>query len=115
MDFNPSLGHLFKTWVDDRSWEKFSILYFSAGFFDVTSAEAKNLAICSHHRDRLGVYWRGRRKMCQVPPDIAKHDDSKMKGDRSVLKWHSIYIKQLTGATVPVGSGKKKKNPPNIR
>ena len=45
--------------------------------------------------------------MCQVPPDIANHEDSKMKGDRSVLKWHSIYIKQLTGATVPVGSGKK--------
>ena len=42
-------------------------------------------------------------------PDIANHDDSKMKGDRSMLKWHSIYIKQLTGATVPVGSGKKKK------
>ena len=81
---------------------------FTAGFFDVTSAQAKNLAICSYHRDRLGVYWRDRRKMCQVPPDIANHDDSKMKGDRSVLKWHSIYIKQLTGATVPVGSGKKK-------
>ena len=43
------------------------------------------LAIYSHHRDRLGVYWRGRRKMCQVSPDIANHDDSKMKGDRSVL------------------------------
>lgn len=32
-----------------------------------------------------------------------------MKGDRSVLKCHSIHIKQLTGAIVPVGSGKKKR------
>ncbi len=32
-----------------------------------------------------------------------------MKGDRSVLKSHSIIIKQQTGTIVPVGSGEKNK------
>ena len=66
------------------------------------------MAICTYHRDRLGIYWRGRRKTCQVPPELANHKSSKMKGDRSVLKRHSVLIKQLTGMIVPVGSGKIK-------
>ena len=30
--------------------------------------------------------------MCQVSPDIANHDDSKMKGDRSVLNEMNLVI-----------------------
>ena len=83
--------------------------YFLSGFFDVTLVEASSYRICCYHRDRLGIYWRGRRKRCQVLPEVANHKDSKMKGDRSVLKCHSIHIKQITGKIDPVGSGKEKK------
>ena len=70
--------------------------------------EGTTLKICSYHRDRLGIYWRGRRKTCQVPTNLANHEGSKMKGDRSVLKRHAVLIKQLTGTIVPVGSVKNK-------
>ena len=88
--------------------------YVLSGLFDVTRVEASSYRICCYHRDRLGIYWRGRRKRCQVPPEVANHKDSKMKGDRSVLKCHSIQIKQITGKIVPVGSGKEKKIPKNF-
>ena len=86
----------------------FIALSFVIGFFDVTRAEETTLKICSYHRDRLGIYWRGRRRNCQVPTNLANHEGSKMKGDRSVLKRHAVLIKQLTGTIVPVGSGKNK-------
>ena len=81
---------------------------FALGFFDVTRAEGTTLKICSYHRDRLGIYWRSRRSTYQVPIGLSNHKGSKMKGDRSVLKRHSVLIKQLTGAIVPMGSGKNK-------
>ena len=64
--------------------------------------------ICSYHRDRLEIYWRGRRRTCQVPTNLANYEGSKMKGDRSVLKRHAALIKQLTGTIVPVHSSKNK-------
>ena len=66
----------------------FTALSFVIGFFDITKG---------YHRDRLGIYWRGRRKTCQVPTNLANHEGSKMKGHRSVLKRHAVLIKQLKG------------------
>ena len=86
----------------------FIALSFVIGFFDVTRAEGTTLKICSYHRDRLGIYWRGRRRTWQVPTNLANHEGSKMKGDRSLLKRHAVFIKQLTGTIVSVGSGKNK-------
>ena len=70
--------------------------------------EADTYKICSIHRDQLGIYWRGRRRTCQVPPNVANHKSGKIKGDPSVQKHHSVVIKQLSGIIVSVGSGKKK-------
>ena len=80
---------------------------FLLGFFDVNHDEASSLEICQHHRDRLGIYWRGRCKNCQVPPEVAQHKSAKVKGDRSLVKDQSQYIKKITGKLIPVGSGKK--------
>ena len=77
------------------------------GFFDVNRDEASSLEICQHHRDRLGSYWRGRYKNCQVPPEVAQHKTVAVKGDRSLVKDQSQYIKNITGKLIPVGSGKK--------
>ena len=74
------------------------------GFFDVNRNDAQKLIICQYHRDRLGIYWRGRGKYCQVPPELAHHK-SAVKGDRGLVKQQSIYIKETTGKLIPVGSG----------
>ena len=80
---------------------------FLLGFFDVNRDEASSLKICQHHRDRLGIYWRGRCKNCQVQPEVAQHKTAAVKGDRSLVKDHSQYIKNITAKLIPVGSGKK--------
>lgn len=80
---------------------------FILGFFDVNHDEASSLDICRHHRDRLGIYWRGRCKNCQVPPEVAKHKSAAVKGDHSLVTNQSQYIKKITGKLVPVGSGTK--------
>lgn len=80
--------------------------YIFTGFFDVNRVEARSLDICQHHRDRLGIYWRGRCKNCQVPPEVAQHKSAAVKGDRSLVKDQSQYIKKMTGKLIPVGSGK---------
>ena len=82
---------------------------FRIGFFDVVRVEANKFKICSHHRDQLGIYWRGRRRTCQVPPEISTHKSAKKKGDRSVLKGHSLAIEKRIEKIVPVGSGKEEK------
>lgn len=81
--------------------------YIFEGLFDVNHDEASSLDICQHHRDRLGIYWRGRCKNCQVPPEMAQHKSAAVKGDRSLVKDQSQYIKKITGKLIPVGSGKK--------
>ena len=81
--------------------------YIFTGFFDANRDEASSLDICQHHRDRLGIYWRGRCKNCQVPPEVAQHKSAAVKGDRSLVKDQSQYIKKITGKLIPVGSGKK--------
>ncbi|KAK2551331.1 hypothetical protein P5673_027724, partial [Acropora cervicornis] len=75
------------------------------GFFDVTHDEASSLDICQHHRDRMGIYWRGRCKNCQVPPEVAQHKSAAVKGDRTLVKDQFQYIKKITGKLIPVGSG----------
>ena len=74
---------------------------FLLGFFDVNHDEASSLEICQHHRDRLGIYWRGRCKNCQVPPEVAQHKSAKVKEDRSLVKDQSQYIKKITGKLIP--------------
>ena len=74
------------------------------GFFDVNRNDAQKLIICQYHRDRLGIYWRGRGKYCQVPPELALRK-SAVKGDRGLVKQQSIYIKETTERLIPVGSG----------
>lgn len=81
--------------------------YLFKGFFDVTHEEASSLDICQHPRDRMGIYWRGRCKNCQVPPEVAQHKSAAVKGDRTLVKDQSQYIKKITGKLIPVGSGKK--------
>ena len=81
--------------------------YIFTGFFDVTHDEASSLDICQHHRDRMGIYWGGRCKNCQVPPEVAHHKSAAKKGDRSLVKDQSQYIKKITGKLIPVGSGMK--------
>ena len=81
--------------------------YIFEGLFDVNHDEASSLDICQHHRDLLGIYWRGRCKNCQVPPEMAQHKSAAVKGDRSLLKDQSQYIKKIKGKLIPVGSGKK--------
>ena len=83
--------------------------FFLTGFFYVVRIETNKFKICSHHRDQLGIYWRGRRRTCQVPPEISTHKSAKKKGDRSVLKGHSLAIKKRIEKIVPVGSGKEEK------
>ena len=83
--------------------------FFRIGFFDVVQIEANKCKICSHHRDHLGKYWRGRRRTCQVPLEISTRKSAKKKGDRSVLKGHSLAIKKRIEKIVPVGSGKEEK------
>ena len=83
--------------------------FFRIGFFDVVRVEANKFKICSHHRDQLGIYRRGRRRTCQVPPEISTHKSAKKKGDRSDLKGHSLAIKKRIEKIVPVGSGKEEK------
>ena len=53
--------------------------FFRIGFFDVVRIEANKFKICSHHRDQLRIYWRGRRGTCQVPPEISTHKSAKKK------------------------------------
>ena len=81
--------------------------YIFEGLFDVNHDEASSLDICQHHRDRLGIYWRGRCKNCQVTPEMAQHKSAAVKGDRSLVKDQSQYIKKITGKLIPVGSGEK--------
>ena len=83
--------------------------FFRTGFFYVVRIETNKFKICSHHRDQLGIYWSGRRRTCQVPPEISTHKSAKKKGDRSVLKGHSLAIKKRIEKIVPVGSGKEEK------
>ena len=44
-----------------------------------------------------------------MPPEISTHKSAKKKGDRSVLKGHSLAIKKRIEKIVPVGSGKEEK------
>ena len=81
--------------------------YIFEGLFYVNHDEARSLDICQHHRDCLGIYWRGRCKNCQVPPEMAQHRSAAVKGDRSLVKDQSQYIKKTTGKLISVGSGKK--------
>ena len=74
---------------------------FLLGFFDVNHDEASSLEICQHHHDRLGIYWRGWCKNCQVPPEVAQHKSAKVKGDHSLVKDQSQYIKKITGKLIP--------------
>lgn len=83
-----------------------NVLKFLLGFFDVNRDEARSLGICQQHRDRLGIYWRGRGKNCQIPSEVARHKGKAVKGDRSLDKEMSHYIKDQTGKLIPVGSGK---------
>ena len=83
--------------------------FFRIGFFYIILVEANKFKICSHHRDQLGIYWRGRRRTCQVPPEISTHKSAKKKGDRSVLKGHSLAIKKRIEKIIPVESGKEEK------
>ena len=77
------------------------------GFFDVNHVEASSLDICQHHRDRLGIYWRGPCKNCLVQPEVAQHKSTVVKWDRSLVKDQSQYIKKITGKLIPVGFGEK--------
>ena len=79
---------------------------FLKGFLMLIMTKQARL-ICQHHRDRLGIYWRGRCKNCQVPLEMAQHKSAAVKGDRSLVKDQSQYIKKITGKLIPVGSGKK--------
>ena len=38
---------------------------------------------------------------------MAQHKSAAVKGDRSLVKDQSQYIKKITGKLIPVGSGKK--------
>ena len=66
--------------------------------------EAQSFNICKHHRDRLGIYWRGQTKNCQIPPEMAGHK-SAVKGERGLIKYQSAYITKMTGKLISVGSG----------
>ena len=79
---------------------------FLPGYFDVDYNEAQSFNICKHHRDRLGIYWRGRSKNCQIPPETAgPGHKSAVKGVHGLVKHQSAYIKKMTGKLIPVGSG----------
>ena len=78
--------------------------FFFTRIFDVNRNDAQELIIFQYHRDRLGIYWRGRGKYCQVPPELVHHK-SAVKGDRGLVKQQSIDIKETTGKLIPVGSG----------
>ena len=71
--------------------------YLFTGFFDVTHDETSS----------LDIYWRGRCKNCQVPPEVAQHKSAAVKGDRTLVKDQAQYIKKITGKLIPEGSGKK--------
>ncbi|KAL9986268.1 hypothetical protein ACROYT_G000385 [Oculina patagonica] len=58
------------------------------------------VGIFNHRRN---IYWRGRGKYCQVPPELANHK-SAVRGDRGLVKQQSIYIMETTGKLIPVGS-----------
>ena len=79
-------------------------IHIFTGVFDIGCNEAQSFNICKHHRDRLGIYWRGQTKNCQIPPEMAGHK-SAVKGERGLIKYQSAYITKMTGKLISVGSG----------
>ena len=73
------------------------------GIFDGTAAI--NFRVCLKHRDSFGIKWRGRKKVCQVPEDVASHRSKKHTGDRTINKKLSEEIFNRTGSLIPIGSG----------
>ena len=79
---------------------------FFLGSFDLEGHNGK--IICKYHRESLGIYWRGQKRTCQVPPEIAQHDEKRQaERNRAVQVRFSRYIISNTGLLVPVGSGKE--------
>ena len=80
-------------------------LVFSTGIFNCLQESLGKFKICAYHRHVLGIGWRGKRKHCQVPPELSNHKEKPPIADRSIDKKHSCTIKSITAKLVPVGSG----------
>ena len=55
------------------------------GYFDVDCNEVQSFNIYKYHRNRLGIYCRGRTKNCQIPPEMAGHK-SAVRGDHGLVR-----------------------------
>ena len=60
--------------------------------------------VCALHRFCLGIYWKGKRRFCQIPKEVAAHKKDCAKADRAVNGALAKKIFFLTTKVVPVGS-----------
>ena len=80
---------------------------FGSHFIGIFDAEVQPIyTICGLHRCTLGIYWKGKRRFCQVPHEIAGHKKERAKGDRAVSAEIARQIFLQTSSVVSVGSSK---------
>ena len=80
---------------------------YKAHFIGIFDAEVQpNYTICGFHRCTLGIYWKGKRRFCQVPYEIVSHKKERAKGDRAVSAEIDRQIFLQTPRVVSVGSSK---------